>query len=322
MAGWWRWPGSRRALGLEIGSSGVRLVELERSARGVVTLHGCAHVSLSHGVVVDGQVEHFDAVARAIAQACERLRLRTRQVVMALPAASVLQRTVRLERCEYERRAAGARLETWAASLAPFSVEDLALDFVVLGPAPDSPREVEVLIAAARLDRVQDRLALAEAAGLEPAVIETESHATQRACQAWQQRTRCEPESATIALVELDPQAARLKVIDASGMQFERETTWRERAGAVRLAQEVVRLLQQFHEACAGRRLAGLMVAGEAAAEDGLGDALARASGLGVRLVDPFAAMGLGPQVDRLELTGHPSAYLQACGLALRGIEP
>lgn len=321
MAGWWRWPGPLRALGLEIGSSAIRLVELERSAQGFHTMQGCAQVNLSPGVVVDGQIEHFDAAARAIAQACDRLRMRTRRVVMALPVASVLQRTVCVERSEHERLARDGRLEDWAASLAPFSAADLALDFSVIGPAPGSPTQLQVLIAAARLERVQDRLALAEAAGLEPVAIETDSHAMHRACRAWHRRMQCETDSDTMALVELDLQAIRLKVTHPAGILFERETIWRERAGQQPVAQEVVRLLQHFHEAGCGQRLACLLVAGDAAVEDGLTHTLSRASGLPVRWIDPFEAMHWGHHVDRLAPTEQPSAYLQALGLALRGVQ-
>lgn len=326
MVRWWQWSGlpavGARALGLDIGHAAVHLVALGRSPRGALMLHGQARVSLTVGAVVDGQVEQFDTVARALVQACAQLRLRTRRVVMALPAASVLQRTVRLDRHACEGTGSGAQLQAMAAGLVPLAVEDLALDFAVVGPAPDNAVEVEMRMAVARLDRVQDRLALAEAAGLEPVVIEPECHATQRACQAWWQRTQCAAPTDTLALVEWDPPIIRLTVMGLAQTLFELEQVWRDQNGHEQFAQEVGRLLRQFRDAVPGQRLACLLLAGDAAGQAGLEDALAQASGLRVVPIDPFAAMAVGPQLNRPDTKEHAGTYLQACGLALRGLEP
>ena len=56
----------------------------------------------------------------------------------------------------------------------------MSLDFCVVGPSPTSGGDVEVLIAASRKDRVQDRQGLAEAAGLKPAVLDID-----RTPRAW-----------------------------------------------------------------------------------------------------------------------------------------
>ena len=58
------------------------------------------------------------------------------------------------------------QVETEANQYIPFALEEVNLDFQMLGPAPNSPEEVEVLIAASRKEKVEDRVAVAEAAGL------------------------------------------------------------------------------------------------------------------------------------------------------------
>ena len=47
----------------------------------------------------------------------------------------------------------------------PFSLDEVNLDFQILGPAPSGEDEVEVLIAASRKEKIEDRVAAAEAAG-------------------------------------------------------------------------------------------------------------------------------------------------------------
>jgi type IV pilus assembly protein PilM len=70
------------------------------------------------------------------------------------------------------------QVESEANQYIPFSLDEVSLDFCVIGPSPTSVGDVEVLIAASRKDRVQDRQGLAEAAGLKPAILDIESHAS------------------------------------------------------------------------------------------------------------------------------------------------
>ncbi len=58
------------------------------------------------------------------------------------------------------------QVESEANQYIPFAIDEVNLDFQLIGPAPGSPDDVEVLIAASRKEKVEDRVAVAEAAGL------------------------------------------------------------------------------------------------------------------------------------------------------------
>lgn len=354
---WWSGlKASRMALGLDIGPSMVKLVELSRSGGGEWTLDTLGRAPVPNGAVVDGQIERLESVADAVRDLVHRSGVRSRHVVMALPTKNVILRKVRL-RSNMGDEELAVHVESEAAGFVPFPVEDLALDFTVIGPAPGSASEVDVLIAAARRDRVQDRLALAEAAGLEPIVVETESNASQLALREWQRRCgRLQPDE-TIALVELGHESTNLKVVAGDDILFEREQAWgarqltdrvmrefglnveQARAGqlsgdlpaayqaewipqhANATARELDRMLQFFYASVPGRRLTGVMLAGGAAAMDGLAARVAEATGLSAAVIDPFEHMVIGPGVGRQSLAGSAAGYLQACGLALRSFE-
>ncbi len=64
------------------------------------------------------------------------------------------------------------QVESEANQYIPFALEEVNLDFQVVGPAPSNPEEQEVLIAATRKEKVSDRYAVAENAGLKPLVME------------------------------------------------------------------------------------------------------------------------------------------------------
>jgi Tfp pilus assembly PilM family ATPase len=67
------------------------------------------------------------------------------------------------------------QVESEANQYIPFSLDEVSLDFCIVGPGSDAMGDVEVMIAASRKDRVQDRQGLAEAAGLKPVILDIES---------------------------------------------------------------------------------------------------------------------------------------------------
>ena len=99
---------------------------------------------------------------------------------MAMPQSAVITKKIMLPAGLREEELE-IQVESEANQYIPFSLDEVSLDFCVIGPSPTSVGDVEVLIAASRKDRVQDRQGLAEAAGLKPAVLDIESHASRLA---------------------------------------------------------------------------------------------------------------------------------------------
>ena len=167
-------------IGLDISSSSVKLVELGRDRDGTLVLERCAIEPLERGWITDGNVEKFDEVAEAMRRVIKRSGTRTRNVAMALPASAVITKKIilpgGLSDSELE-----IQVETEANQYIPFSLDEVSLDFCVVGPSSSSSGDVEVLIAASRKEKVQDRQGLAEAAGLKPVIIDVESYASRLA---------------------------------------------------------------------------------------------------------------------------------------------
>ena len=114
---------------------------------------------------------------------------------MAMPQSAVITKKIMLPAGLREEELE-VQVETEANQYIPFSLDEVSLDFCVIGPSPTSVGDVEVLIAASRKDRVQDRQGLAEAAGLKPAVLDIESHAS-RLAMSRVDRRRCPTRAAT-----------------------------------------------------------------------------------------------------------------------------
>src|SRR5438045_3160125 len=174
--------GSPPLIGVDISSSALKLVELSETGKGAYRLERYAVEPLAKDVVADGNIANLDQVADALRRAHKRLGSRNRNVALALPAAMVITKKIIVPTGQTEEELE-LQVETEANQYIPFALDEVNLDFQILGPAPSSPDEVEVLIAASRKEKVDDRVAIAEAAGLKPRVMDVESYATQDAFQ-------------------------------------------------------------------------------------------------------------------------------------------
>src|SRR5688572_10388155 len=167
-------------IGLDISSSSVKLVELGRGKDGSFVLERCAIEPLERGWINDGNVEKFNEVAEAIRRVVKKSGTRTRNVAMALPASAVITKKIILPGGLSEQELE-VQVEAEANQYIPFSLDEVSLDFCVVGPSNSSAGDIEVMIAASRKEKVQDLQGLAEAAGLKPIVLDVESYASRTA---------------------------------------------------------------------------------------------------------------------------------------------
>jgi type IV pilus assembly protein PilM len=169
-------------IGLDIGSSSVKIVELSEGGKGVMRLERYAIEPLPRGAVVDGNVDKIDVVAEAVKRAWRRAGCRVRNVSMALPASAVITKRIALP-ANLREEELEMQVESEANQYIPFALDEVSLDFQVMGPVANAPDDVEVLIAASRKEKVEDRVAVAQAAGLKPVVVDVESYAARAAIE-------------------------------------------------------------------------------------------------------------------------------------------
>jgi type IV pilus assembly protein PilM len=142
-------------IGLDISSRASSWSNLGQTLRRVCA-RALRHRKLREGLDPDGQIEKFDEVADAVKRVVSKSGTRTKHVVDGDAAVGGHHQ---------EDHAAGRpareelelQVESEANQYIPFSLDEVSLDFCVIGPSPTSVGDVEVLIAASRKDRVQDR---------------------------------------------------------------------------------------------------------------------------------------------------------------------
>lgn len=141
-------PKAAPLIGVDISSSSVKMVELGLVGRNY-SLERYAIQVLPKDAVSDGNIANMDAVSEAIRRAWQQLGSRVKHVALALPAASVITKKILAPAGLSERELEG-QVETEANQYIPFPLEEVNLDFQVLGPNANSPTENDVLIAAAK----------------------------------------------------------------------------------------------------------------------------------------------------------------------------
>ena len=373
-------------LGLDISSSSVKLVELSQTKSCEFVLERFASEPFEKGWIADGQIEKFDEVADAVLEFCaieplvrgwvtdgnihqfdevaESIRrlvkksgTKTRQVAMALPPSAVITKKIvlpgGLTDVELE-----LQVEAEANQYIPFPLDEVSLDFCVMGPSAASPGDVDVLIAAARREKVQDIQGLAEAAGLKPVIVEVESYASRRAVARLIEGVPDLGPGAMVALLELGALTTSLQVIRDDEVLYERDQAFggaqltqsivrqygfsleeaesRKRSGELpddydssvlqpfveSMVQEVGRALQFFFTSTPYNKVDCVMLAGGSAALPGLTEAVTQQTGFSSRRVFPFEGMDIGAGVRQKKMKREASSYLTSCGLALRRFLP
>jgi type IV pilus assembly protein PilM len=348
-------PGRRAAslIGLDVSSSGVKLVELGRHASGEYVVERMASEPFEKGWIVDGQIEKFDEVADAVRRVLLKSGTKTKQVALAMPQSSVITKKINLPGGLREEELE-LQVEAEANQYIPFSLDEVSLDFCVIGPSPDAVGDVEVLIAASRKDRVQDRQGLAEAAGLKPVVLDIESHASRLAIGRIIGALPNEGRDALVALFEIGADTTSLKVLRDDELLYDRDQAFggaqltqlisrqyglsfeeaetKKLAGDLpddyeaqlltpfveSMAQEVGRALQYFFTSTPHHKVHYILLSGGTASLPGLTDRVTQLTGFAARVVNPFDGMQLGPGVREGRMRRDAPSYLTACGLAMR----
>lgn len=344
-------------LGLDISSSSVKLVELGRGRDTGLVLERCALEPLERGWVTDGNIEKFDEVAAAIKRLVKKSGARTKSVAMALPLSAVISKKIVLP-AGLSDDELQVQVEAEAHQYIPFALDEVSLDFCVLGPSATSVGDVDVLIAASRKEKVQDREGLAEAAGLKPAVIDVESYASRLALTHWQAQVQGQQQDKVTAVFEIGAMNTSMQVLRNDDLLYERDQSFggaqltqlivrhygfsaaeaenKKRGGDLpndyaqavlapfveELTQEIERTLRFFFTSTPHSKVDGVLLAGGSAGLVGLPEAVTSQTGFACQVINPFEAMQLGPQVRENKLAQQAPSYLTACGLALRRFNP
>jgi type IV pilus assembly protein PilM len=344
-------------LGIDISSSSVKLVELGHDRDSNLVLEHCAIVPLERGWITDGNIEKFDEVADAIRRLVKKSGSRTKNAAMALPPSAVITKKIVLPSGMSDQELE-VQVETEANQYIPFPLDEVSLDFCVMGPSASSAGDVEVLIAASRREKVQDIQGLAEAAGLKLVIVDVESYASRLATARLIGKLPNSGVGSIVALFEVGAITTSMQVIRDEEVLYDRDQAFggaqltqlivrqygfsleeaesKKRSGELpddyeanvlrpfveSMVQEIARALQFFFTSTPHNKIDYVMLAGGSAALPGLTAAVTKQTTFPCALVNPFEGMEMGSGIRLSKMTRQAPSYLTSCGLALRRFAP
>ncbi len=340
-------------IGVDISSTSVKMVELAEGGKGSYRLEGYAIAPLAKDSVVDGNIAGLDQVADAVTRAWKLLGTREKRCALALPAAAVISKKV-LMAADLREEDMELQVEAEANQYIPFSLDEVNIDFQVIGPAHNNAEEVEVLIAASRKEKIEDRVAAAEDAGLKVIVMDVETYATEAAYTLVANQLPNSGKDQTVMIVDIGALMMHINVLHDNQSVYIREQTFgggqltqeiqrrfglspeeaeiAKRKGGLpdsyemevlqpfvqSLALEVARAMQFFTSSTQYNRVDHIVLAGGCASIPSVEVMVQERTQVNTIIANPFNGMSLNPRIKQQQIVADAPALMIACGLAMR----
>lgn len=340
-------------LGIDISSSAVKVLELAKKGD-KYSVQAYAAEPLPHHSVVGRKIVNEDEVAGAIKRAVRRSGTKIKQVAVAAPANSVITKTISYP-AGLSDRAIEEQIMVEAESLIPYPLEDVHLDFEVLGPSAIDVNVVDVLLVASRSENIETQCGVLEKAGLEAKLVDIEVHAVENAFNLLTKQLTNHGQGLTVAIVDVGSDMTILYILADGKVIFTREQAFggnmltedivrhygmsHQKAGRAQKEHDLpddydLKLLEPFKQAMATtvaralqfffststqhQSIDHVILAGGCASIHGIATVIEEEVGVATSVADPFIDMTMSSKVKVKALIDDSPSTLIACGLALR----
>jgi len=344
-------------IGVDISSSFIKMVEIADHGKGLYRVERYVIEPLPKDTVVDGNIANIEAAGEVMKRAHKLMATRIKNVALALPSAAVITKKVLLAGNQREEDME-FQVQSEANQYIPFSLDEVNLDFQVIGPAPNSDEEVEVMIAASRKEKIEDRVAVAEAAGLKTTVMDVESYAALTSFEMIKGTATGIEDKHITAIIDIGALTTRVTVMHEDQQVYARE----QQLGGLQLTQdisrqfgmpleeaevakkvgglpenygpdvlqpfndkivlEISRALQFFFTSTQFNKVDHIVLSGGCAMLEGLEEMVGQRTQVHTVVANPFASMALSSKIKPRQLTLDAPALMVACGLAMRRFDP
>jgi type IV pilus assembly protein PilM len=209
---------AKAVVGLDIGSSAVKATEVRRTGRAYKVV-GFASAPVPPDSIVDGAIIDQTAVAEVIRRLFQSARIKTADVVASLSGNAVIVKKISLPVMTDAELAESIYWE--AEQYIPFDIQDVNLDYQILSApaAPDARATMDVLLVAAKKEKIADYTGVISQAGRVPVVVDVDAFALQNAYEV----NYDVDERAVVALLNAGASAININVVCGGQSLFTRD---------------------------------------------------------------------------------------------------
>ncbi len=347
--------GRQAVIGIDVSSSACKVLELSQQD-GHLRVERYAVEPLPQNSVVEHAITEVEQVAQAVERAVKRSGTRCKYAAVAVAGAHVITKTIRMP-ANLNDADLQTQIEMEADHYIPYPLDEVNMDYQVLGPAEDNPEEIEVLMAACRKEIVDDYVAVIQGPGLSPAIVDIETYAMENAYALIAEHMPGGGMEKTVAVLDVGATTTNINVIHNNRSVYSRDHTFGgrqlteeiqrryglsyEEAGLAKkqgglpdnyqtdvlrpfmeaMCQEAMRALQFFYSSSPFNSVDQVLLAGGCAQIPGIDEMVAARLGVPAMVANPFASMSLASRIKPQMLANDAPSLMISCGLAMRSFD-
>ena len=341
--------------GVDITGTSIKLIELSRSG-GRYRVEGYAVEALAPSAMAEKAIVDEHEVGGAIARAVSKAGSSAKYGVAAVAGSAVITKVINMS-ADLSEKDMETQIELEADQYIPFPLEEVSMDFEVLGISEADENEVEVLLAASKSENVDMRVAALELGGLEAKVIDVEAFALENAVSLIAEDLLAGGHEHVIGIVDIGSSVTAFSVLDKMKIIYSREQNFggdqltediqrqyglshdeavlAKKQGGLpdgyelavlepfkeAMVQHINRAQQFFYSSSSVESIDHLILAGGCSSINGFAEMVGTSIDIPTTLANPFANMSLASRVPAQSLSANAPAMMIACGLALRGFD-
>lgn len=346
-------------LGLDISSTSVKLLELAQDGD-KYRVQSLAVEPLPDNAVVEKNIQDVEAVGDTILKAVKRSGTKVKDAAVAVAGSAVITKIINMP-AGLSDSDLEAQIEMEADQYIPYPLEEINLDFEVIGESENSPDTVDVLLAASRSENIELRSAALALGGLHPKIVDVEAYTIENSSKLIAHQMKHDEESENndkiIAVVDIGATMTSLNVVENNQLIYTREQSFGgkqlteeimrryglayDEAGRLKkegglpdnyipevlepfketIAQQVSRFLQFFYTSGQHNAVDLIVLAGGCASIPGIDELVESQLDTATVIANPFAEMSLSSKVNPQSLSNDAPSLMIACGLAMRSFD-
>ena len=210
-----RFGKKKSVAGLDIGSSSIKMVELEGKMNNL-NLVGLGFENLPDNTIVDGQIMELNTVSEVIQNVCTNHHINATQVVTGVSGHSVIIKNIVLP--PMSREELEESIDWHAEEHIPYDLSDVSLDYQVTEETPDA---TAVLIAACKRERIDNLKQAIQLSGRQPVVIDVDTFALQNCYEVNYQPD----DSQVVTLLNIGASTMNVNIVQGNRSLFTRDIT-------------------------------------------------------------------------------------------------
>jgi len=344
-------------LGIDISAASVKVLEL--GARGDnFRVDAYAVVPLPAEAMVEKNISNVEAVSGTLAKAVKQSGTKLKHGAVAVAGSSVITKVITMP-ANISESELELQVEVEAEQHIPFPLEEVHMDFEIVGPTEGNPEQVDVLLAASRSENVDNRVMVLEQAGLIPKIVDIETLALENTVAMMMEEEYGEEsaEGQVVAVADIGAGSTVFSVLKDMRIMYSREDSFGgnqltekiqevyglsyEEADMAKkqgglpdnyeaevlepfkksMAQQIGRMAQFFYSASHVSSIDYLLLSGGSVAVSGIGDLVEEQVSIPTTIANPFAKMKKAARVSEEQLTRDAPSLMICCGLALRSFD-